>query len=668
MSISKLLNDMNPEQRAAVEHGVGPLLVLAGAGSGKTRVITRRIAYLIATGAASPAQILAVTFTNKAANEMRERVAALVGKEVAKGITISTFHSFCLGVLRKSIDRLGYRRDFSITGTGDVRSVVRRIVSDLRDSAREDFRPETLLEAIGAIKNAGGKEHGAALVLPGAESRAKYETWMPEIYERYQSALRAANALDFDDLLLMTLRLWEHDPGALAETQLRYRFVMVDEFQDTNRVQYEIIRTLVRPHRNLCVVGDDDQSIYAWRGADPRNILELDRHYPDVHIIKLEQNYRSTKTVLAAANGVIKHNTGRRDKTLWTAHAQGRGIDWIVTANDEHEARMAVSWMRTIQAKSGARWRDFCLLYRSNTQSRPFEIEFRREGIPYVVVGGQEFFERAEVRDVISYLKVLANPRDETAMLRVINMPRRGIGDASLHKVHTLCHEQQWPLGKGLLHAVESELVTGEAAKGIRSFMGLLAKYRTALKEPGAKLWKVAAELFDAIDYYAEIERSSKGPDHVQVRMNNIEAVVEAIKRYEEEAEQPTLRGFLDESSLNRDDDRRSKKDRREAAVTLMTMHSAKGLEFPFVFIVGAEEGLLPHEKSAREGNLEEERRLFYVAITRAMRHLTVFEARSRVRNGRERETKPSRFLAEIPAELLRRKDLTTAASAATTP
>ena len=655
---------MNPEQRAAVAHVEGPLLVLAGAGSGKTRVITRRIAYLLATGAAKPGEILAVTFTNKAANEMRERVAELVGKETAKSITVSTFHSFCLGVLRQSIDLLGYRRDFSITGTGDVRSVVRRIVSDLNDSTREEFRPETLLEAIGAIKNAGGHAHGAVLTLPKTETRAKYETWMPEIYDRYQSALRAANALDFDDLLLKTLELWGKSPEALALMQNRYRFVMVDEFQDTNRVQYEIVRTLVQPHRNLCVVGDDDQSIYAWRGADPRNILELDRHFPDLTVVKLEQNYRSTKTVLAAANAVIKNNSSRRDKTLWTAHKQGRTIDWIVTANDEHEARMVVSWLRTIQAKSGARWRDFCILYRSNTQARPFELEFRKESIPYVVVGGQEFFERSEVRDVVSYLKVLANPRDETAMLRIINMPRRGIGDTSLHKVHELCHARKLPLGKGLHAAVEEGIITGEAAKGVRGFMGLMAQARAELKKPGAKVWQVALDVITAIDYAGEIERSSRNPEQSLMRWGNVEAVIEAIKRYEAEADKPSLRGFLDESSLNRDEDRRSKGERRQAAVTLMTMHSAKGLEFPFVFIVGCEEGLMPHEKSAREGNLEEERRLFYVAITRAMRHLTIFEARVRVRNGREKDTKPSPFLVEIPAELIRRKDLTTAASA----
>lgn len=655
-TIRTLVDSLNPQQREAVLQTDGPLLVLAGAGSGKTRVVTTRIAYLIATGKARPGQILAMTFTNKAADEMRHRVGQLVGKKAAKAILISTFHSFCLKVLRDRISHLGYRKDFTISSDGDRRTLLRRLLDNM-DGVKETFKPELFLESIGSIKNSGEEYVEAPEPKEESETQKKYRTWLPGVYDAYQSALRAANTLDFDDLLMLCLKLWRDHPAVLAEARERFRYVMVDEFQDTNRVQYQLVRLLVAEHRNLCVVGDDDQSIYAWRGADPRNILELEGDFPDLRVVKLEQNYRSTRNILDAANGVIANNTSRREKKLWSRHEQGRPIDWIVCGDEEHEAKMVVSWMKLILSKTDARWRDFAILYRSNTQSRPFEIAFRHERIPYVVVGGQEFYERAEVKDVVSYLKVLANPRDEAAFLRVINMPRRGIGDGTLHKVHEHCIREHVPFGKALAAVVKEGAVGKETAQGIGSFLSLMSEYRDRFKDRREPMSVVAEALMEQVGYRDELIRTSKTPGHADARWNNVEAVFGALKAYEDEAEAPSLMDFLDQSSLV-GDDRRSKSERREAAVTLMTVHSAKGLEYPFVFIVGAEEGIMPHDKSVRDGSIEEERRLFYVAVTRAMRHLTIFECCSRVRFGREKMAETSRFLKEIPEALVKRNVL----------
>jgi len=652
--VSALLRSLNQPQRQAVEHTDGPILVLAGAGSGKTRVITTRVAYLIATGKARPEEILAVTFTNKAANEMRERVAAITGKKAAKAIVISTFHSFCLRILREHITHLGYRRDFTISSESDKRTLLRRLLDDM-DGVKERFKPEMFIEAIGTLKNNGQEPDEASQKEPETETEKKYQQWLPSIYGAYQSALRAANALDFDDLLGLTLKLWRDHPEVLEAAQQRFRYVMVDEFQDTNQVQYQLVRSLVDKHQNLCVVGDDDQSIYAWRGADPRNILELDRDFPKLRVIKLEQNYRSTQTVLDAANGVIQHNRWRREKKLWSDNGAGRPIDWIVCGDEEHEAKMAASWLRLIQSKTGAACSDFAVLYRSNTQSRAIEIAFRNAGIPYVVIGGQEFFERAEVRDIVSYLKVIANPRDETAFLRIANVPRRGIGDVTLHKVHDCCIRDGLPFGKALAKVVEEGGASSEAAKGIRSLLALLAEHRKRFHAGQEPLSRIAHDLVDAIGYRDELLRSSKTPGQFETRWNNVEAIFQAIDSYENEDETPSLGRFLDQTSLVRDEDRRSKNERRDTGTTLMTMHSAKGLEFPFVFVIGMEEGILPHEKSMRDDAIEEERRLFYVAITRAKRHLTVFECLSRNRFGKERMSATSRFLSEIPENLVKR-------------
>ncbi len=669
-SSRKFLQGLNPAQREAARHTEGPVLVLAGAGSGKTRVITRRIAHILDNGLAEPGQILAVTFTNKAASEMRERVAELVGKKEAGTIVISTFHSYCLQVLRKYITHLGYRKNFSIAGDSDSRTLLRRVVEDLGSS--ETFDTGTFQSQISLMKNANEAPDPTKPMPVENETGEKYAENFAEVYERYHSALRAANSVDFDDLMLLTLRLWNEHPDMHALCRGAFKYVMVDEYQDTNKVQYELIRKLVSEHRNLCVVGDDDQSIYAWRGADSSIILDFDKHFPDAKVITLDQNYRSTTTILSAANSVIKNNLKRRDKNLWSDLGAGRKLDWIVCSDEEAEAEEALKWMKFIQDRTGARYNDFAFLYRSNQQSRPLEIALRQAGIPYVVVGGQDFFERAEVRDIISYLKVISNPRDEAAFLRVVNMPRRGIGDTTLHKIHELCRDHKMSLGQATAEllkrgidggAVQLALVEDpddrvrqfkeqKTEKGLRDFLRLLDRYRKRFREKDGTLRAIVEDLINAIDYHGELVRSCKSPQQVTNRWNNVEVVVKAVGDYEEKSENPSLSDFLDESHLNTDQTRFGKDERKKTGVTLMTIHSAKGLEYPFVFLMGLEDGLMPHERSIKENNIEEERRLFYVALTRGKRHVTMFECLSRMKGGKEKICKTSRFLAEIPAEL----------------
>jgi superfamily I DNA/RNA helicase len=647
---------LNPPQRQAVTQTEGPVLILAGAGSGKTRVITHRIAHILAKRLAEPNEILAVTFTNKAAGEMRERVAALVGPKRAKGIIISTFHSFCLRVLRTEIEHLGYRKNFTVSSEGDVRTIVRRLLGDMAD-LKESFDAATFLEQIGSIKNEGLTEVPKKRKLTGNDTKDKYGKFLPDVFDQYQSALRAANTVDFDDLLLLTVRLWREHPRILARFQKQLRYVMVDEYQDTNHVQYSLLKALVSEHRNFCVVGDDDQSIYGWRGADIKNILNFEKDYPEATLITLDQNYRSTTSILDAANTVIANNTKRREKRLWSDLGKGRPIDWYITGDEEQEAKTIVSWLQHIRSKTGAKFTDFAILYRSNLQSRPIEIEFRQASIPYVVIGGQDFFERTEVKDIIAYLRVISNPRDEVAFLRIANMPRRGIGDASLHLVHEICRREKIPFGKAMGEALKRGLITGRAEDGIRQILGLLKDFRHRFREAGGQLAELAQELVHRIGYRAELVRTCKSEVQLDQRWSNVEAVLDAIEKYQGQTETlPTLSEFLDQSALNSDDERASKEERRRSGVTLMTIHSSKGLEFPFVFIAGVEDGIMPHDKSVKEGGLEEERRLFYVALTRGKRHVTLFEALSRTKGGKERMTKTSRFIAEIPSELLNRK------------
>lgn len=671
-AIDDALSLLNPPQREAVVTTEGAVLVLAGAGSGKTRVITTRIAYLLAQGLCAPENILAVTFTNKAAQEMRERVATLTGADQARRIVISTFHSFCVRVLRQEIERLGYRRNFTISSEGDARTLLRRCLEDI-DDAREAYDAGAFLERIGSVKSAGlddaidpsgleaaafGEEPpvpdpGDRKGMDAARTREKYRARFADVYQRYQSALRAANAVDFDDLLLLTLRLWRDHPEVAARYRDQFRYVMVDEYQDTNGVQYALLMEVVRGRGNLCVVGDDDQSIYGWRGADIGNILNFERDFPGACVVTLAQNYRSRQTILDAANAVIARNAKRRPKDLWSRLGQGRKIDWFTVADDEQEAREAVAWLKFIQTKSAARYSDFAVLYRSNQQSRAFEVALRAAGIPYVVVGGQEFFERAEVRDIVAYLKVIANPRDEAALLRIVNVPRRGIGDTTMHQALEVSRREGLSVPKALARMLERGGLAQNTEAGIRHFLGVLSGFRKRFRSGAESLTALCQDLLDTIAYRDELLRTCKSPAQFEARWNNVQTLMKAVMDYEEGEEAGSLSGFLDQSALVTDDDRRAREERRRDGVTLMTVHSAKGLEFPFVFVVGVEEGLFPHEKSLGETGLEEERRLFYVALTRAQRHVTLFDCCARDRYGKRRVSRPSRFLEEIPRELL---------------
>jgi superfamily I DNA/RNA helicase len=644
-------NKLNPEQQAAVMHVDGPLVVLAGAGSGKTRVITQRIAQLLRDGHAKPSQILALTFTNKAANEMRDRVSGIIGKDAADKVFLGTFHSFCLRVLRREIERIGYRKNFSVSSESDVRTILRRVLDDM-DGVKDAFSPKIFLERIGTIKNSGDSSEGPEQEEEkdsDTETEAKYRKWMPAIYEKYQSALRAANTLDFDDLLVKTVELWRKHPEVLTRYQNRFRYILVDEYQDTNAVQYRLIRALAGERANLFVVGDDDQSIYGWRGADIRNILDFESDYPSAKIVKLEQNYRSTQTILNAANAVIGRNKQRRPKKLWSALGEGRAIDHIVTADSESEADTSVEWLQHILQKSGGSFGDFAVLYRSNIQSRSFEIAFRRAGIPYVVRGGQDFFDRAEVRDILAYLRVIANPADEAAVLRVVNVPRRGVGDAALHHIHDVCREESVSFAKAMRLARDRGTLSTRAAQGIGEFLDLTSMYRSQFESGSRAIPDLVQGLIEASGYKAELRRLAKTPGQWIQRSENLDAVTMAAEQYCESTRKPTLTEFLDQCSLEPPDNPRRTDNRDERSATLMTIHSAKGLEFPFVFIAGVEEGLMPHDKNVLGPGLEEERRLFYVALTRARRHVTLFEAIERDRHGRPRPTTTSRFLAELP-------------------
>lgn len=657
---SKYLEGLNENQADAVRHIDGALLVIAGAGSGKTRVVTRRIGYIISKRKAKPEEILAVTFTNKAAGEMRERVAELIGEKRSEKVVISTFHSFCLKVLREHIEHLGYRKNFTISSEGDTRNLIKRVIDDL-EGPQEEFSPGILREQISLAKGGDG-EPKFAMNVPAEESkeeeanREKYETWLPDIFERYQSALRAANTLDFDDLLGFVLQLWTKHSEVRDLFQKRFKYVMVDEYQDTNTIQYKLIRTLVEAHGNLCVVGDDDQSIYGWRGADVANILNFGKDFPKAKTVTLGYNYRSKEPILEAANAVISNNGKRIDKKMVPSQGPGRPIDRIVTGDEEHEAKMALEWMENIRIKAGAIHEDFAILYRSNMQSRPYEIAMRAAGIPYVVIGGQEFFERSEIRDMVAYLKVIVNPWDEVSFLRIVNMPRRGIGDKTLHVIHDVCRDRNLTLGRGMAAALKEGMITGTAEKGIRNFLGLMKDFRYQFKARNGSMADILQQMILTIGYKAELERTSKTPEMAGMRWDNVQAIVKSLEEYENTARKPSLGEFLDQSTLTRDADRFAEDGTDRSVVTLMTIHSAKGLEFPYVFLVGAEDGIIPHQRSLRDNTVEEERRLFYVAITRAQRHFTIFETCSRIRHGRETVSQPSRFIREIPEKLIRVK------------
>jgi DNA helicase II / ATP-dependent DNA helicase PcrA len=630
-----LLDSLNPTQLDAVEHTEGPLLILAGAGSGKTRVLTHRVAYLIDQGLAAPEEVLAITFTNKAAREMKDRVALLVGPD-SRRMWVSTFHAFCARILRVHAEKLGYKREFTIyDGADQVRLVKRCIVELGKDPKR--FNPRSFQAQISSAKN--------VLMAPDdflRNTEGYIAENVAEVYDLYQMRLYENNAMDFDDLIMQTVALLELFPEVRERYQTRFKYIHVDEYQDTNHAQYRLVNILAAGHRNLCVVGDDDQSVYSWRGADIRNILDFERDYPEAKVVKLEQNYRSTQTILDAANAVVANNASRKAKELWTAGDEGERIRVFAASDEYAEARFVVSEVEQL-IEGGASPREISVFYRTNAQSRALEDVLVREGVPYQVVGGVRFYERAEIKDAMAYLSVISNPDDSVSLERIINVPKRGIGNTSVAKLQDYARRNGLSL-YGALWEADAAGLTGAAKKACRRVRELFEGLRVAAK--GVPPAELIGAVLDESGYREELE--AEDTVEAESRLENLEELINAAREYERVEPEPTLEGFLQEQALYSDQDSLTSEG---GSVTLMTLHNAKGLEFGHVFVVGMEEGTFPHARSLDEHNLEEERRLAYVGITRARETLTLTHAKLRSSWGEREYRMPSRFLSEIPDE-----------------
>jgi len=643
------MKKLNPPQLQAVHHTEGALLILAGAGSGKTQVITTRIVHLLKDKQVPAENILAVTFTNKAAREMRERVSAMAGS-MANGIIISTFHSLGVRILRRDIRTLGFKPNFSIYSSSDQAGVLRQAMRE-RDIDPKQCDPDSILWRISAAKN---RLIGSNEFKPESSDRIELATAV--VYPRYQELLKGFNAIDFDDIIMLSVRLLQSNPAILEYWQNHFRYIMVDEYQDTNASQYLLISLLAKRHHNLCVVGDDDQSIYGWRGADISNILNFGNEYSGCRVIKLEQNYRSTGSILDAANSVIRNNPVRTDKALWTAAGQGRVIDLIVADNEEDEAAQVLESMLLEQFKGKLSWSDMAILYRSNAQSRVFEEKLRQERIPYIVIGGQQFYERKEVKDTIAYLKVIDNPSDEASLLRIINFPRRGIGDGTLLHLNQWSMEHGLPLFTALGRVRDISGISESSRKAVSAFHDMMSVVIAGFGK--ARMGEQVNALFNRLRIEDELYRTLNDAGQARKRIENIEQVVNSLAVFEERNPSGTLGTFLERISLM-DEDKPSADDKGQGlnAVTLMSLHSSKGLEFSHVYLAGMEENLLPHKRSIEEDpNVAEERRLCYVGITRARRHLTISRCLARRKYGAFEKRAPSRFLTEIPEHLLAAK------------
>jgi DNA helicase-2/ATP-dependent DNA helicase PcrA len=637
------LAGLNPDQREAVLTTEGPLLVLAGAGAGKTRVITTRIAHLLAKGV-EPRAILAMTFTNKAAGEMRERVAALAGPR-AKELTVGTFHAFCARALREHGHVLGLPRRFTICDASDQLSAVKQAMRELRVHETA-MQPQAVLARVSLGKNR--LESAAGFLAQGEGGR---DQLVGSVWQRYQEQLARTRALDFDDLLLETLRLLrEHEP-VRRHYRERYRYVLVDEYQDTNLPQYEIVREIAGGHRNLCVVGDDDQSIYGWRGADVRKILSFGHDFPGAAVVRLLTNYRSTREILDCANRVIRHNHGRHDKALVSARGAGEPVRSFALKDETAEAQFVVSEMRKLLRLEEARPRDFAILCRTQVQFRPLEAELRANGIPYVVVGGMSFFDRKEVRDVVAFLKLALHMGDEASLLRVINTPARGVGKTSIDRVVAFATEHGITASEAFERAGDIASLPEAAVLGYRGLRDALQG--SGLASAGSDLVARLSAFLERIDYRSEVNRLYPDPMVREARWAGVLEVLNFAENHVRRSAEPTLEGFLEELALTSGEEPDQKPEARGDAATLLTLHAAKGLEFPHVFLAGMEEGLLPHARAVAESGIEEERRLAYVGITRAMTTLTLSFARERAKYGKRASSVPSRFLYEARGEEL---------------
>src|SRR5712692_2677488 len=656
----QFLDTLNPEQREAVLHVGGPLLILAGAGSGKTRVITSRIAYLVGDGHAQPHEVLAVTFTNKAAEEMRARVESLLGSDLT-GMWVSTFHALCARLLRREAPAIGLSRDFVIYDSSDQLTVVKQALKALR--LDDSFvQPRAALARISHAKNR--MESPGALAESATWNRRDEE--VAKVYSHYLAALKESNALDFDDLLLRTVDLFEQSEKVRAKYAEQFRFVMVDEYQDTNRPQYLLIRRLAEVHRNLCVVGDPDQSIYKWRGADLRNILDFEHDFPEVAVVKLERNYRSTQIILDAASAVIRENRNRKDKHLWTDRTGGARITYFRGGDELEEADFITRTARAALADDADAM--VAILYRTNAQSRTIEDALMREGVAYKVVGGVRFYERREIKDALAYMRLVINPHDDVSLRRVINVPARGIGKGVMESIEKVgpasSADESLPLlAAGLQPAVSANSLWARVVRGLedRAFTGRAAASLGAFRDLIVTLTDVARQesvsiaigkLLDQSGYLQDL-RDERSED-AEGRIDNLAELVSAAREFEGREPEPSLNGFVDRLSLLSDADEEA--GARDARVWMMTLHSAKGLEFPVVVLAGLEEGLFPHSRSSEdEEELEEERRLCYVGMTRARSRLVLTGAARRRIFGEYQSSEPSRFIDEVPSELVER-------------
>lgn len=641
-------------QKEAVKKTDGPLLIMAGAGSGKTKVLTHRIAYLMAEKQVAPWNILAITFTNKAAREMKERVEKLLGP-AAEDIWISTFHSMCVRILRRDIDRIGTNRNFTILDTTDQLSVIKNILKD-RNIDPKKFEPRTILGTISSAKN--------ELMTP--EQYAKqplgpYEQQIAEIYTDYQKRLKKNQALDFDDLIMTTIHLFKRVPEVLEYYQRKFQHIHVDEYQDTNRAQYTLVNLLADRLKNLCVVGDSDQSIYRWRGADIANILSFEKDYPNAEVVLLEQNYRSTKRILEAANRVIDNNIGRKKKNLWTENDEGQKIIHYQADSEKSEAQFVVGKMRELMRQNPTRTLgDFAILYRTNAQSRVMEEMLLMSNINYTIVGGTKFYDRKEIKDILAYLRLIANPDDDISLQRIVNVPKRGIGATTVDKIANYATQHDISIYTALAE-VDLIGVSGRATSQLKEFRALIEGY--VQMQEYISVTELVEEVLEKSGY-REMLKADKTIES-QSRLENIDEFLSVTKNFEEKYDDKSLVAFLTDLALVADIDKLDEEDpAQQEGVILMTLHAAKGLEFPVVFLIGMEEGVFPHSRSLfEEAEMEEERRLAYVGITRAEQQLFITNAQMRTLFGRTNINPPSRFIKEIPEELLESEENKEAAS-----
>ena len=629
------LYDLNPEQQSAATHESGPLLILAGAGTGKTRTIVARITWLVSTG--TPAsKILAVTFTNKAAREMKERIRGMLNEEQADEITASTFHALCVRILRADADKIGYKNNFTIFDEGDQLGLIKKVIN--RVTAKDEKLDP------GLAKNLISKAKNNGWAAPQDD-----ETVIGAVYARYNRELHALNAMDFDDLLVQAVRLLNENPEVRDKWRSRYTQMMVDEFQDTNRLQLDLVSLLAAGDPpNVCVVGDDDQSIYGWRGAEVSNILEFEKHFPNPKVIRLEQNYRSTNPILTTANRLIKNNPRRRVKNLWSSVPGGDPVHVVAVGDDKTEAEFVVGEAGAIRNASGIPWEHFAVIYRMNAQSRLLEENLRRMKIPYRLVGGKSFFDRREIKDVLATITCLINPQDDISLLRIINTPPRGIGATSVEIALDHSAKAHRSLFETLTDPAFEPEITRKTAAAIRTFAEDLAAARIHLLTPGADAFAIVNGYLSETGYFEDLKNSCKTPEEALNRESGAKEILNALANHQTK-KRGSVQDFLDELSLNREREEDKKDD--ATGLTLITLHASKGLEFPHVFLIGAEDGLLPHERSKSEGTVDEERRLFYVGITRAMKSLTITHCRNRTKFGSAMSCRPSPFLKEIEGD-----------------